>query len=280
MKKMFAIILVGVLLAALSFSMVAAQTGFVDLDETIFSMDSDNPDCDGTDCDPDCDDPDCEEPPCEDDADCDDNGDDDGNDSEYCTGENGAIHPVVERLAINNDQDVAELMVYFCDGHGIGQIALALHTAKFANGEDCTEPVPTAETVVDGEKICRDYSEFLGYREEGYGWGQIWKEFGNGKPKDDVPPGHAKHPKKHDGDEDEVFDPDDGEKKNGKTPKGQDKKDEHKNKDKGPDDNGQPEGKDNKNEHKNKDKGPNGNGQPEGKDYKQDNPKKPKKPKN
>jgi hypothetical protein len=129
--------------------------------------------------------------------------DEDGKDeSAYCSGEKETAHPVIIVLANQFDKEVNELMGYFCDGFGIGQIYLALQTEK-----------------VTGE----EYGSLLALREEGQGWGEIWKDLGyQGKPKDKdkTPLGQEKDktPPGHDKD---------------KTPPGQDK-DKEKDKDKTP----------------------------------------------
>jgi hypothetical protein len=81
-------------------------------------------------------------------------------------------HPVAAGLAEVYEVDEEEIMGYFCDGFGFGQIMLALQT--------------------DVE----NYGELLSQREEGLGWGEIWQELGLiGKPEDaDAPPGHLKRP--------------------------------------------------------------------------------------
>ena len=149
-----------------------------------------------------------------------DDGDDDGEetkeDSAYCSGEKETHHPVAVVLANRFDKEVEEIMGYFCDGFGIGQIYLALKTE-----------------VITGV----DYGESLAKRGEGKGWGEVWEELGyKGKPKDDAktPPGQDKDKDKDkdkgpDGDEpkdkekdkekDEGFDDDDVKEKKPKKPK-------------------------------------------------------------
>lgn len=104
-----------------------------------------------------------------------DEGDEGGKaESAYCSGEKETPHPVAIVLANRFDKDVEDIMGYFCDGFGIGQIYLALKTE-----------------LITGV----DYGELLGSRTEGKGWGEIWKELGyKSKSKDDAktPPGQDK----------------------------------------------------------------------------------------
>jgi hypothetical protein len=104
------------------------------------------------------------------DEDGDDNGDDSGEgtdkvDSAYCSGEKVKSHPAASFLAKTFSKEIDEIMWYFCDGFGFGQISLALQTEKFVDGID--------------------YGTLLDSRAEGVGWGEIWRELGSqGKPKD------------------------------------------------------------------------------------------------
>lgn len=135
-------------------------------------------------------------------------GEDDGKgDSAYCSGEKETPHPVAIMLANKFDKDVEEIMDYFCDGFGFGQIYLALQTE-----------------LVTGV----DYDTLLAERSEGKGWGEIWKDLGyNGKPKDKdkTPPGQDK-----DKDKDKTPPGQDKDKDKDKTPPGQDKDKEKKQK--------------------------------------------------
>ncbi|HBX69231.1 MAG TPA: hypothetical protein DEH25_07570 [Chloroflexi bacterium] len=133
-------------------------------------------------------------------------------DSAYCSGEKETAHPVIIILANRFDKDVDELMAYFCDGFGIGQIFLALQTEKISGVA---------------------YGDLLASRADGQGWGQIWKDLGyHGKPKDDAgtPPGQAKDKDK---DTDKTPPGQDTDKDKDKTPPGQAK---DKDKDKPPKD--------------------------------------------
>jgi len=133
--------------------------------------------------------------------------DDDGGtgDSAYCSGEKETAHPVIIVLANKFSEDIDELNVddlmdYFCDGFGIGQIYLALQT-EVATGAA--------------------YQDLLAAREDGQGWGEIWKELGsNGKPKgdDQTPPGQDKDKEK-----DQTPPGQDKDKEKDQTPPGQDK---------------------------------------------------------
>jgi hypothetical protein len=104
--------------------------------------------------------------------------DEDGgkSDSAYCSGEKEKLHPAASKIAAAFDVDYEEVMGYFCDGFGFGQIVLAYQTSKITGV---------------------DVADLLASREEGKGWGVIWKELGfHGKPKDvkedKVPPGQEK----------------------------------------------------------------------------------------
>lgn len=123
----------------------------------------------------------------------DDDGEGDKEDSAYCSGEKEKYHPAALFLSHTFGKDIEEIMGYFCEGFGFGQISLALQTEKITGV---------------------DYGTLLGYRAEGKGWGEIWKELGyQGKPKDKdkkIPPGHDKHPDKDkDKDKDKGPDEDD-----------------------------------------------------------------------
>jgi hypothetical protein len=103
-------------------------------------------------------------------------GENDGNgESVYCSGEKDTPHPIAIVLANRFEKEVDEIMAYFCNGFGIGQIYLALKTE-----------------LVTGV----DFGELLASRAEGKGWGEIWEELGyQGKPKDHpkTPPGQDKN---------------------------------------------------------------------------------------
>jgi hypothetical protein len=115
--------------------------------------------------------------------------------SAYCSGEKEKQHPVATKIAAVFDTTYEEVMGYFCDGFGFGQIILAYQTS-----------------LISGENV----ADILAKREAGMGWGQIWKELGfKGKPKEDkedkVSPGQKKkmdepkekeHPVKPDKDKD------------------------------------------------------------------------------
>lgn len=83
-------------------------------------------------------------------------------------------HPVAQGIATTYEQPYEQVIGWFCDGFGLGQIMLALHTAELT-GE-------SAET-------------FLARRAGGEGWGQIWLDFELiGRPKDAGPPEWAGPP--------------------------------------------------------------------------------------
>lgn len=81
-------------------------------------------------------------------------------------------HPLAVGIAKRYDKSAEEIMAYFCEGFGFGQIMLALQT-----DED-------------------NAASMLEERKEGKGWGQIWKEMGLiGQPgQASSPPGHLKRP--------------------------------------------------------------------------------------
>jgi hypothetical protein len=95
--------------------------------------------------------------------------------SAYCSGRKDKPHPVAAGISQTYGIPLENVMVYFCDGHGFGQIMLALQTKSLTGV---------------------DVSETLGSRESGMGWGEIWKNMGLiGKPKQATsPPGHLKRP--------------------------------------------------------------------------------------
>jgi hypothetical protein len=98
--------------------------------------------------------------------------------SAYCSDDKkaGEYHPVLSFLAGYYGKDDEDIKTKFCDGAGVGQIALALQTAKATDGQ-------------------YNYEDLLKRRtEDGEGWGQIWKDLGI-KRKDaekPTPPGQAK----------------------------------------------------------------------------------------
>lgn len=113
---------------------------------------------------------------------------DDRSNGYYCRQSEDA-HPFGERLAERYETDYETLQSWFCDGFGWGQIMLALQTGKIT-GDD---PAALLEARQDGE-----------------GWGQIWKRLKligrpehAGPPDDedrDGRPDHAGPPNDEDGD--------------------------------------------------------------------------------
>jgi hypothetical protein len=103
------------------------------------------------------------------------NGDGGKANSAFCSGRKDKPHPVAAGISQTYGMPVADVMAYFCDGHGFGQIMLALQTK-----------------AIKGTEV----SETLGSRKAGIGWGQIWKGLGMiGKPGHaSSPPGHLKRP--------------------------------------------------------------------------------------
>jgi hypothetical protein len=98
--------------------------------------------------------------------------------SAYCSGRKDKPHPLAvgieELYGLSSD----EIMPYFCDGYGFGQIMLALQTQEL-KGEDIDM-----------------FGALLEQRSSGKGWGQIWKELKLvGQPGEaSSPPGHLKRP--------------------------------------------------------------------------------------
>lgn len=119
------------------------------------------------------DDDDVEEP--EDGDDDDDDGEDNGNHQNvYCTGRKDHAHPMATGLANTYGMSEGEVMNMFCNGFSIGEIMLALQTRQM-NG-----------TPVE---------DSLAQRQNGQGWGQIWREAGLiGNAEHGTPPGQADKP--------------------------------------------------------------------------------------
>ena len=111
----------------------------------------------------------------DDDGDGGENGNGSKAESAFCSGRKDKPHPLAAGIEDKYGLPVDEVMLYFCDGYGFGQIMLALHTEEMTG-------VGVSET--------------LGNRNKGLGWGQIWKELKLiGKPKEaSSPPGHLKRP--------------------------------------------------------------------------------------
>lgn len=95
--------------------------------------------------------------------------------SAFCSSRKDKPHPLAVGIAATYGFSEADVMTYFCDGYGFGQIMLALQTEEL--GGD-------------------DVSVTLSERRMGKGWGQIWKESDLiGKPEEaSSPPGHLKRP--------------------------------------------------------------------------------------
>jgi len=99
---------------------------------------------------------------------------DDNSDSPYCTGEEiDRQHPVATNIAATYGVDYEEVIGYFCEGYGFGEIMLAYETGEF-----------TGELAV----------ELLDRKGKGHAWGLIWKELGLiGNEKDGgAAPGHGR----------------------------------------------------------------------------------------
>jgi len=85
------------------------------------------------------------------------------------------LHPLAEKIGERYGVGEEWVMSNFCDGFGMGAIMLALMTNELEGS---------------------DPGDFLDYRAEGIGWGQIWKEkdlIGSEK-EGHSPPGHLKRP--------------------------------------------------------------------------------------
>ena len=93
--------------------------------------------------------------------------------SSYCSGEKENDHPFATAIAETYGTSVSDVMGYFCNGFGFGEIILALQTHQINNEE---------------------VSSLLDLRESNHGWGQIWQEMGMiGNPdKAKSPPGQLK----------------------------------------------------------------------------------------
>ena len=80
----------------------------------------------------------------------------------------GFTHPAAEGLADAYEVEYETVIGWFCDGYGLGEIMLALETAKATGG------VP---------------EDLLGWKTELGGWGQVWQELDLiGKPENAGPP--------------------------------------------------------------------------------------------
>lgn len=113
--------------------------------------------------------------PGDDDDDDDDDGENNGNHQNvYCTGRKDYAHPMATGIADTYGADAGEIMNMFCNGFSIGEIMLALQT-QLMNG------TPPEET--------------LAQRQNGQGWGQIWKDAGLiGNQDIGTPPGQVDKP--------------------------------------------------------------------------------------
>jgi hypothetical protein len=111
-------------------------------------------------------------------------GDDDDDDggkatSAYCGGDKDKAHPFAAGVAETYGVSEDEVMGYFCQGFGFGQIMLAIQTQKM-------------------EGVTSSVGAMLAARESGLGWGQIWADMGIIGNKDHAksPPGLLKKPDK------------------------------------------------------------------------------------
>lgn len=91
-------------------------------------------------------------------------------DSPLCTGD--TVHPVGTSIADTYEVEYSQVMDWFCDGFGFGEIMLALET---------------------GKALDEDAGDLLDAKGQGNGWGKIWKEKGLiGNAEDAGPPPHAR----------------------------------------------------------------------------------------
>jgi len=93
--------------------------------------------------------------------------------SSYCSGEKENDHPFAAAISETYGASVSDVMGYFCNGFGFGEIMLALQTHQMNNEE---------------------VSSMLDLRESKHGWGQIWQDMGIIGNADKVksPPGQLK----------------------------------------------------------------------------------------
>jgi hypothetical protein len=93
--------------------------------------------------------------------------------SSYCSGKKEKDHPFAAAISDTYGTSVSDVMGYFCNGFGFGEIMLALQTHQ-----------------MNSEEI----SSMLGLRKSGQGWGQIWQDMGiiGNKDKAKSPPGQLK----------------------------------------------------------------------------------------
>jgi hypothetical protein len=102
--------------------------------------------------------------------------------SVYCNGEPLKEHPTGARLADDYGVTYTEIMGWFCQGYGFGEIDLAYTISQ------------STETPIDVAII-------FGERESGMGWGNIMKEYGL-KGKSSLAPGQQDKVKDQDKDKD------------------------------------------------------------------------------
>jgi hypothetical protein len=102
--------------------------------------------------------------------------------SAYCSGDKENDHPFAASIADTYGVSVSEVMGYFCQGFGFGQIMLALQTGQM-------------------EGVTDSVSDMLASRKSGMGWGQIWKGMGliGNADHGNSPPGLLKKPDKTNG---------------------------------------------------------------------------------
>jgi len=93
--------------------------------------------------------------------------------SSYCSGEKENDHPFAAAISETYGTSTSDIMGYFCNGFGFGEIMLALQTHQMNNEE---------------------VSSMLALRKSDQGWGQIWQDMGiiGNQDKAKSPPGQLK----------------------------------------------------------------------------------------
>ncbi len=91
-----------------------------------------------------------------------------------------SFHPVAAGLAMRYDLPYEGVMGWFCEGRmGMGQIMLALQTARMQAADDIEEDAEDAEEEEElGQALFRYADSLLARRRAGEGWGQIWQDLG------------------------------------------------------------------------------------------------------
>ena len=87
----------------------------------------------------------------DDDEDDGENGNGSKADSAFCSGRKDKPHPLAAGIFAKYDFPADEVMLYFCDGYGFGQIMLALHTEEMT-GVRVSETLGNRKEGLDGGK--------------------------------------------------------------------------------------------------------------------------------